>query len=131
MGSIEELPRVPVSIGELYDKITILEIKEANFQDPEKIEFVRRELGLLRDEAERCAPAAKFEALIARLKSCNQNLWDAENLIRGFDHNDDFGEAFVEVARRIHRVNDERARFKREINAEAGSYLSEQKEYDL
>jgi hypothetical protein len=126
---------VPVSVGELIDKITILEIKLEHIADPEKLKNIGAELQLLRavrrDLGVDSGPAADQIACSERsLKSVNQQIWDAEDEIRGLDRAKDFGEAFVAVARSIYRLNDARAAAKREINLAIGSAIVEEKGYE-
>jgi hypothetical protein len=123
-------PMVPVSWGELIDKITILEIKSERLVDPEKQANVRRELTALRVAS---AEAGRLPAgggnLMAELKAVNQSLWDIEDQIRESDAAGDFGPRFIELARAVYRNNDRRAKIKREINLLSGSELMEEKSY--
>jgi hypothetical protein len=121
---------VPISIGDLIDKITILEIKCERIANPSQLANVRRELAALR--------AVRFghhldrdtqDRLGAELKRVNASIWDAEDAIRECDARDDFGDEFVRLARTVYRLNDERARLKRAINLASGSRLVEEKSY--
>jgi hypothetical protein len=121
---------VPISVGELLDKITILEIKSERIKNPGQIENIARELGALRavglgDDIDR----AMLERLGAELKRVNARLWDVEDAIRECDAHGDFGEKFIELARAVYRLNDERARLKKAINLASGSRLVEEKSY--
>ena len=121
---------IPVAIGELIDKISILEIKIDRFADVIKTRNARTELDLLvgcRDRS--IAPSETLSALSSRLKEVNGRIWDLEDAIRDCERRSDFGVAFVTVARRIYHANDERAAIKREINLVAGSNLIEEKSY--
>jgi Family of unknown function (DUF6165) len=121
---------VPIATGELIDKITILEIKVARFTDVAKRANVLDELTSLcqrRDAALSLDPV--LEALAARLKAINERIWDLEDEIRECERRQDFGPAFVSLARGIYRTNDERAAIKREINVASGSRLIEEKSY--
>jgi uncharacterized protein DUF6165 len=121
---------VPIATGELIDKITILEIKVARFTDPAKTANVRAELALLsqrRDAALSSDPV--LDGLATRLKAVNERLWALEDDIRESERRQDFGPAFVTLARSIYRANDERAAIKREINIATGSRLIEEKSY--
>lgn len=121
---------VPIATGELIDKITILEIKVARFTDVAKRANVLDELTSLcqrRDAALSEDPV--LEALAARLKAINERIWDLEDEIRECERRQDFGPAFVALARSIYRTNDERAAIKREINVASGSRLIEEKSY--
>ena len=121
---------VPVSWGEVIDKITVLEIKSEKLDDPAKLANVRKELGLLasvRDQEFADHPA--LAALSAELKAINQELWDIEDDIRDLERAKDFGPKFVEVARSVYVTNDKRAAVKRQINDLLGSELVEEKSY--
>jgi hypothetical protein len=120
----------PIAVGELIDKITILEIKSERLTDTAKLRNVQSELGLL--VAHRQAvlgDVGMLFALAARLKEVNGRIWDLEDAIRNCERNGDFGEAFVATARAIYRRNDERAALKREINEISGSNIIEEKSY--
>jgi len=121
---------VPISPGELLDKISILEIKSERIGDAYKRANVERELDLLTGlwHAE-AAETTEITALRARLKSLNETLWEVEDAIRECEHNGDFGERFVELARSIYRTNDQRAATKRAINELLGSTILEEKSY--
>ncbi len=122
--------RVPVSFGELIDKITILEIKAERITDAAKVENVRRELDAL-DGAWRASPASATDIADLRgaLKRINEKLWDIEDDIREKEHAQSFDAGFVTLARSVYFENDERARLKREINTALGSALVEEKSY--
>ena len=122
--------RVPVSFGELIDKITILEIKEQRITDHGKLANVRHELALLvaaRDAG--IPPSGELDRLCAGLAHVNEALWDTEDRIRDCERAGDFGPRFVELARSVYRSNDQRAAFKRQINELLGSCLIEEKSY--
>jgi len=121
--------QVPISVGELVDKITILEIKAARISDGTKLENVRRELDALqavRGEVEETEALARATRDLRRV---NEALWEIEDAIREQERRGDFGERFVELARSVYRQNDERARLKREIATLTGSALTEEKSY--
>jgi len=121
---------VPIATGELIDKITILEIKAARFSDANKIANVRAELALLCERrASTLSSGPVLDRLAARLKAINERIWGLEDEIRDCERRQDFGAAFVAVARSIYRTNDERAVVKREINEATGSKLIEEKSY--
>ena len=121
---------VPVSWGEVIDKITILEIKSERLTDARKIANVRKELDLLRAIREREFPGhANLAALAQKLKSVNETLWTVEDEIRDCERNKDFGPAFIKLARHVYHANDERAALKRQINDLLGSDLVEEKSY--
>ena len=121
---------VPVSPGELIDKITILEIKSERISDPEKLANVRRELDLLESTWAEAAPTADIAAERASLKKVNEALWDIEDEIRVEEKQRRFGERFIELARSVYVRNDDRAAVKREINLKLGSELVEEKSYE-
>ena len=122
-------PLVPISWGELLDKIGILEIKRERIRDAAAQANVLNELRLLERAAEPVAGAAAIVALRARLKSVNERLWEIEDGIREKEKEGDFGEDFVALARSVYQRNDERAAIKREINLLLGSDLIEEKSY--
>lgn len=124
------LIQVPVSYGELIDKITILEIKARRIGDPAKLANVRNELDLLNatwanDAASQTDIAAERERLLA----VNETLWDIEDRIRLKEKAQAFDAQFIELARSVYFRNDERAAVKREINLRLGSQLVEEKSY--
>lgn len=119
---------VPVSVGELLDKIAILRIKAARIADPAKLANVTRELAAL--EAARAVPdSPALAAVEADLRRVNEALWDIEDDIRARDAAGDFGAAFVALAQAVYRTNDRRAALKREVNRLTGSALVEEKSY--
>lgn len=121
---------IPVAPGELIDKITILKIKSERMSDAEKLINVRRELEMLRDEQRRHIPGdAQISGMQARLEEVNGRIWDLEDVIRDCERNKDFGDVFLETARKIYRTNDERAAIKKEINLHLGSQIVEEKSY--
>jgi hypothetical protein len=121
---------VPVSWGEVIDKITILEIKSERLSDPAKLANVRHELDLLTAVREREFPDHRALAEIAaRLKAVNATLWDVEDAIREEERAGRFGARFVELARAVYVTNDRRAALKRDINTLLGSALIEEKSY--
>jgi hypothetical protein len=122
--------RVPVSIGELFDKITILRIKEDRLRSEEKRANVRRELGALEDEARALALPAWIEDEARELRRVNETLWDVEEELRALEAKQDFGPRFVDLARAVYKTNDERAAIKARINDRAGSTYREEKSYD-
>jgi uncharacterized protein DUF6165 len=122
---------VPVSFGELIDKITILEIKSEQMRDAAKLANVRVELDLLNATwAQNPASHIDIGNERARLKAVNQLLWDIEDRIRVQEKNQSFGDSFIELARAVYFRNDERAAVKREVNLKLGSQLVEEKSYE-
>lgn len=121
---------VPVSPGELIDKITILEIKRERIADTSKHENVKRELALLADLLACQIPDSDaLTQLIVQLTSVNATLWQIEDDIRLCERDQTFGRRFIELARSVYVNNDRRAQLKREINELLVSELSEEKSY--
>jgi hypothetical protein len=121
---------VPLSPGELLDKISILEIKVERIADPDKRHNVERELDLLTGLWHAGAlETADITAKRRELKQINQSLWDIEDALRDCERADDFSERFVELARSVYRTNDRRAQVKRQINELLGSNIIEEKSY--
>jgi hypothetical protein len=121
---------VPISPGELIDKITILEIKSQRMTDPAKLHNVRTELALLNDTW-RASPysATDIAAEWAALREVNAKLWDIEDRIRDKERDRAFDDVFIELARAVYVTNDERATVKKSINSKLGSTLVEEKSY--
>jgi Family of unknown function (DUF6165) len=123
-------PVVPVSWGELLDKVSILEIKRVRLRSPEAVVSVEREIAALDPALAKLEPApAGLAELRSALAAVNQRLWTIEDRIREREAAGDFGPAFVALARSVYRENDERGRIKRAINALLGSGLVEEKQY--
>lgn len=122
---------IPVSWGELIDKITILEIKSERISDEAKLGNIRKELDLLRSRLGARGAAADVARLAGALRDVNGSLWDIEDEIRACENAGDFGSRFIELARSIYITNDRRAELKREINIVLGSDLVEEKSYQL
>ena len=123
-------PIVPVSWGELLDKITILEIKRLRLRAPAAVANAERELAALAPALTVLDPApAGLAELRTALAAVNQRLWTIEDQIRERDAQADFGPGFVALARSVYRENDERGRIKRAINTLLGSGLVEEKQY--
>lgn len=122
---------VPVSFGELIDKITILEIKAERIGDAAKVANVRTELDMLNATwGEHAASSTDIADARARLRAVNEALWDIEDRIRVKEKAKAFDAEFIELARSVYVRNDERAAVKREINAALGSTLVEEKSYE-
>ncbi len=120
----------PVSIGELIDKITILEIKAERIDDAAKLANVRTELdGLLPLYATQRSNQPALEALKQQLKVINERMWDIQDQLRDKEAAQMFDDAFVQLARGVYRTNGERVQVKNEINRVAGSALVEEKQY--
>lgn len=122
-------PRIPVSWGELIDKIAILEIKRERIGAKEAAHNVEKELEILRRIAEPILAINNVAELKLRLDAVNRDLWDIENLLRQEESKGDFGPAFVSLARSVYKKNDERAALKRKINRFLQSELVEEKSY--
>ena len=121
---------IPISPGELLDKITILQIKSERIADPAKVTNVRTELEML-DAVWRQAVDEDdaIAALTAELKSINEALWEIEDDIRDEERNGRFGERFIELARAVYVTNDERANAKKKVNLHLNSSIVEEKSY--
>jgi hypothetical protein len=121
---------IPISPGELLDKITILQIKSERIADPAKVTNVRTELEML-DKVWRQAVDEDdaIAALTAELKSINEALWEIEDDIRDEERNRRFGERFIELARAVYVTNDERANAKKKVNLHLNSSIVEEKSY--
>jgi len=121
---------VPLSPGELLDKVTILRIKVARIQDASKLANVKRELSLLEQTWKDSGAATHDVALDERaLENVNERLWDIEDRIRDKEARQTFDREFIELARAVYICNDERAAIKKHINLQLGSPLVEEKSY--
>jgi len=121
---------VEVSIGELLDKISILEIKQDKIKDQEKLNFINNEHSILKNQFEKNVKSdEKLEKLFQDLKDINAKLWVIEDDKRDCEKNKDFGEKFIKLSRDVHFFNDDRAKIKLEINNHTGSTIKEIKEY--
>ncbi len=130
MSTVSNEILVPVSFGELLDKISILQIKSERIRDAQKRANVLQELQALSAQWQAHPQAALAPgALLAELKQVNEALWDIEDRIRDCERDQDFGAEFVRLARAVYFTNDERARIKRELNLLLGSSLVEEKSY--
>lgn len=125
-----DIIHVPVSPGEVLDKITILEIKSERMTDPAQLANVRRELELLRETWESAVDVDEtVEKLHAELRTVNEALWDIEDEIRDKEREKAFDERFVELARNVYITNDRRSRVKKALNLHLGSQIVEEKSY--
>ena len=121
---------VEVSVGELLDKISILEIKQDKIKDPEKLSFINNEHAILKNQLEKNVKSdEKLEKLFQDLKDINAKLWFIEDDKRDCEKNKDFGEKFIKLSRDVHFLNDDRAKIKLEMNNHTGSAIKEIKEY--
>ncbi len=120
-----------ISVGELLDKISILEIKQNNLNDKEKIKIVSKELESLRNTLEKNVQLTdEIKSLYKNLKDINIKLWGIEDAKRDCERNKNFGESFVQLARSVYLENDNRAKIKNKINILSGSNLLEVKSYE-
>ena len=121
---------VEVSVGELLDKISILEIKKEKIKDPEKLKFISNEHSILKDQLEKNVKSDdKLNKLFQDLKEINAKLWVIEDEKRDCEKNKDFGDKFIKLSIDIHFLNDDRAKIKLEMNNHTGSKIKEIKEY--
>ena len=121
---------VEVSVGELLDKISILEIKQEKIKDPEKLKFINTEHSILKDQLDNNIKSdKKLNTLFQSLKDINAKLWMIEDDKRLCEKNSDFTENFIKLSRDVHFLNDDRAKIKLEMNNHTGSKIKEIKEY--
>ena len=121
---------VEISVGELLDKISILEIKKEKIKDPEKLKFINDEYNILKDQLNKNVKSdQKIYDLFRSLKEINAKLWVIEDDKRLCEKNSDYGEKFIKLSRNIHFLNDDRAKIKLNINNHTGSKIKEIKEY--
>jgi hypothetical protein len=117
---------IPVSIGELYDKYSILEIKYERIKDLTKLEFVKREMDYLKPFIDEYRLEEKYTT---QLKSINANLWDIEDRIRVKESLQEFDQEFISIARSVYKTNDERNIVKNQINQIFNSDIKDIKSY--
>ncbi|WP_443637658.1 DUF6165 family protein [Candidatus Njordibacter sp. Uisw_058] len=123
-------PKIPISWGELFDKITILQIKLENITSKSALENVEQELKKLQSIlTQYCLKTMETTQLEGELRQINQQLWDIEDQIRDKERNSSFDDEFIQLARSVYITNDERSRIKRKINDMFGSELVEEKSY--
>ena len=121
---------VEVSVGELLDKLSILEIKKEKVKDHTKLNFINNEYNILKEQMNKNLKSdEKLEKLFQSLKKINSKLWVIEDNKRLCEKNSDFGEKFIKLSRDVHFLNDDRAKIKLEINELTGSKIKEIKEY--
>ena len=121
---------VQVSIGELFDKISILEIKQEKIKDPEKLKFIVNEHSILKEQLDKNVKSdEKLNNLFKSLKEINSKLWLIEDEKRQCEKDKIFKEKFIKLSRDVHFLNDDRAKIKLEINNHTGSKIKEIKEY--
>ena len=121
---------VEVSVGELLDKISILEIKKEKIKDLESLKFIEKEYLILKEQLDKnIKQNDKLDKLFQSLKKINMTLWGMEDEKRSYEKNSDFGNKFIKVSRDIHFLNDDRSKVKLEINKITGSLIREIKQY--
>ena len=121
---------VEVSVGELLDKISILEIKQEKIKDSEKLKFINEEHSILKDQLNNNVKSnQKLNELFESLKQINAKLWVIEDDKRQCEKEKDFTDTFIKLSRDVHFLNDDRAKIKLEINNHTGSKIKEIKEY--
>ena len=121
---------VEISVGELLDKISILEIKKGKIKDSEKLKFINDEYNVLKDQLNRNIKSdQKLDDLFKSLKEINSKLWLIEDDKRMCEKNSDFDEKFIKLSRDVHFLNDDRAKIKLEMNNHSGSKIKEIKKY--
>ena len=121
---------VEVSVGELLDKISILEIKQEKIKDPDKLKFINEEHSILKDQLNNNVKSdQKLNELFESLKQINVKLWVIEDDKRQCEKEKDFTETFIKLSRDVHFLNDDRAKIKLEMNNHTGSKIKEIKEY--
>ena len=121
---------VEVSVGELLDKISILEIKKEKIKDPVKLKFITDEHSILKDQLDQNVKSDdKLSSLFKSLKEINAKLWVIEDDKRMCEKNSDFTENFIKLSRDVHFLNDDRAKIKLQLNNHTGSKIREIKEY--
>lgn len=124
------LIHTPVSVGEVIDKLTILQIKSERIDDSDKLVNICKEQSLLAEILEKdVLPSNELAALTNQLKQINEQLWEVEDRLRELERQQDFGQAFITDARAVYFTNDKRSRIKRKINELVGSDIVEEKSY--
>ena len=121
---------IEISVGELLDKISILEIKQEKIKDPEKLKLINDEHSILKDQLDNNVKSdERLNTLFQSLKDINAKLWVIEDDKRLCEKNSDFTENFIKLSRDVHFLNDDRAKIKLEMNNHTGSKIKEIKEY--
>lgn len=121
--------QVPVSVGELIDKLSILQVKQLKITNPERLKYVSEEYELLYNESEVYLQLSGVKSLYDSLIEVNSTLWDVEDKLRVFESEKKFDEEFIELSRKVYYTNDERFRLKNEINLITFSKIREVKDY--
>ena len=120
----------PCSIGEIFDKITILEIKEKKIKDPEKLLNVQKELSLLQDLVSNIESHNEILDVLNDLRLVNEQLWVIEDDLRELEKSQQFDSKFIQLARNVYITNDKRSALKKQINIMTGSMIVEEKSYN-
>lgn len=120
---------VPVSVGELIDKLSILQVKKSKITNPDTIQFVFKEFELLYNQSETFFQMNEVKTLYESLIEVNSKLWDVEDKLRVFESEKKFDQEFIELARKVYYTNDERFRLKNTINSITFSEIREVKDY--
>lgn len=120
---------VPCSVGELIDKLSILQVKKTKITNPESLKFVSKEFELLYNQSETYFQNNEVKSLYESLTEVNSNLWDVEDKLRVFESEKKFDQEFIELARKVYYTNDERFRLKNKINSITSSEIREVKDY--
>jgi hypothetical protein len=120
---------VPVSVGELIDKLSILQVKKLKITNPEGLKYVSEEFELLYNQSETYFQVSELKSLYESLTEVNSTLWDVEDKLRVFESEKKFDQEFIELARKVYYTNDERFRLKNKINSITSSEIREVKDY--
>jgi len=120
---------IPVSVGELIDKLSILHVKQLKISNEEKLEYVNKEFELLYNISSYYLNNQEIENLYHQLVEINKKLWDIEDKLRVIESENNFDLTFIELARKVYFTNDERFRLKNEINLNTSSEIREMKDY--
>jgi hypothetical protein len=120
---------IPISVGELIDKLSILQVKKLKITNPEKLKYVSEEFELLHNQSEIYFQDTKVKSLYDSLTEVNSSLWDVEDKLRIFESEKKFDDEFIEFARKVYYTNDERFRLKNKINSITSSEIREVKDY--
>lgn len=121
--------KIPVSVGELIDKLSILHVKQLKISNEEKLEYVNKEFELLYNISSYYLNNQEIENLYHQLVEINKKLWDIEDKLRVIESENNFDLTFIELARKVYFTNDERFRLKNEINLNTSSEIREMKDY--
>jgi hypothetical protein len=120
---------IPVSVGELIDKLSILQVKKIKITNDEALKYVSKEFELLYSQSETYFQVSELKSLYESLTEVNSTLWDVEDKLRVFESEKKFDQEFIELARKVYYTNDERFRLKNEINSITSSEIREVKDY--